>query len=530
MGCLTLLAGFTTMAPLPARGQAPAEVLMSPLPEGRRSQPELFGKVSRESGAAPSRIGKLPTYDIPAAAGASESGFDSLNRKRRKPKFYPGTKPLKRGTAAQPAASPSASSLTAAQRAPVAAAVAGTAPGQPARRRLRPDDDPFGQVGFYAGSFLTKTAVELSGGYDSNPARINNGSGSAFYMIAPELMMTSEWTRHALALDLRGSFTWFGSKIDCACLPGASSVPDSLDRPDLTGKLTGRIDVTRDLRIDSEARLRVATENPGSPSIDANLTRYVNYATLGGTVGAVRRFNRLELGVSGAVDRTAYEWSRFTDGSSASNHDRDLVQYGATARAAYEMTPGVKPFVEAAVDRRVHDIATDRSGYLRDSRGMTVKAGSTFELTRLVTGEASVGYLARRYDDARLGELSGLLTSASLVWTVTPLTTVKLTATSTIDETTVAGVPGVVNRSYAAQVDHSFRRWLVGTLKFSVGDARYEGSTRRDQSYSASAGLVYKLSRTVHLKGEFRRDWLHSSIAGSDYTASIVTLGLRFQR
>ena len=39
---------------------------------------------------APSRIGQIPTYGLPAANGAADSGFDSLNRVRKKPKLYPG--------------------------------------------------------------------------------------------------------------------------------------------------------------------------------------------------------------------------------------------------------------------------------------------------------------------------------------------------------------------------------------------------------------------------------------------------------
>jgi hypothetical protein len=39
---------------------------------------------------APSRIGQIPSYGLPAASGAADSGFDSLNRTRKKPKFYPG--------------------------------------------------------------------------------------------------------------------------------------------------------------------------------------------------------------------------------------------------------------------------------------------------------------------------------------------------------------------------------------------------------------------------------------------------------
>src|SRR5260370_11209634 len=39
---------------------------------------------------APSRIGQVPTYGLPAASGAAGSGFDSLNRTRTQPKLYPG--------------------------------------------------------------------------------------------------------------------------------------------------------------------------------------------------------------------------------------------------------------------------------------------------------------------------------------------------------------------------------------------------------------------------------------------------------
>ena len=33
---------------------------------------------------------QIPTYGLPAANGATDSGFDSLNRTRKKPKLYPG--------------------------------------------------------------------------------------------------------------------------------------------------------------------------------------------------------------------------------------------------------------------------------------------------------------------------------------------------------------------------------------------------------------------------------------------------------
>src|SRR3984885_2577986 len=95
---------------------------------------------------APSRIGKTPTYGIPAANGASDSGFDSLNRTRKKPKFYPGQAkpkpPAGPGSRAPVTTTPngrvrlSIPPSETANKPPVPPSMAGTADGQPPRKRL----------------------------------------------------------------------------------------------------------------------------------------------------------------------------------------------------------------------------------------------------------------------------------------------------------------------------------------------------------------------------------------------------------
>src|SRR6185369_6072739 len=146
------------------------------------------------------------------------------------------------------------------------------------------------------------------------------------------------------------------------------------------------------------------------------------------------------------------------DGETSSNDDRNFNRFGSELRARYEVTPGVKPFVEAGADERVHDILFDRSNLMRDSRGLYGKAGTSFELTRLLTGEMALGYGSRRYRDPSLPELSGFLIDGSLVWTATPLTTFKLTGKTTVNETTVAGVSGIVTREIGIETAHAFRR------------------------------------------------------------------------
>ena len=486
-----------------------------------------------KDGKAPSRIGNIPTYGIPAASGASGTGFDSLNRTRKKPKLFPGVpKPKFVGPGNGPLTPPKPGKVAA----PVSASVAGIAVGQPTRRALKPDDDPFGNVGFHTGSFLTKAAVEVWGGYNTNPGRITPPRSSAFYTISPELLSNSEWSRHSLTIDLRGSFTGYDTKFpptaDCNCLPPVqipSPVPTNIDTPSFNGKINGRIDVSRDTRINSELRMRVFTDNPGSPNIQVGLSKYPLATTAGATLGVEHDFNRLQVSVNGLADRTTYQDSQLTDGTSTTNDDRNFNQLGALSRVSYDLLPGVKPFGEIEGDTRTHDVNFDRSGYQRDSSGGYVKAGTTFEFSRLLTGEVAAGYSTRSYQDPRLDKLSGLLTSASLVWTATGLTTVRFDATSSIDETTLPGVSGSKSNDYSLTVDHAFRRWLIGTGKFGYGTSDYDG-TRFDKRYFVEGDLVYKLSRTFHIKAQVRHDWLASSIPGASSDATLVMLGIRVQR
>jgi hypothetical protein len=319
----------------------------------------------------------------------------------------------------------------------------------------------------------------------------------------------------------------------------------------LNAKADGRIDIHDSMHADLNARTLVSTDNPGSPNLQAGLSRLPIYATFGGGAGLTKGFNRLELTAKADAERTVYQDSLLTDGTTSSNRDRQYNQYTGGFRAAYETLPGVKPFIEASTDRRQHDLAVDNFGYQRNSKGLTIKGGSTFDLRGSLTGEFAVGYSQRSYDDPRFDRLAGLIGSASLVWTVDALTSVKFTGTSTIGESAVAGVPGVFYRDAGVQIDHAFRRWLIGTLKFGVGQDTYKGSNsgagaivcdcvqsdpgsnvadRVDYRYSAGAGLTYKIDRTVQIKGEFRQDWLRSNVAGVDYTASTFLVGLRLQR
>lgn len=513
--------------------------------------PPTFQKLSRPEQAqlgAPTTF--TPPQRPPSAAG--NTGFDSTNSRKAKAKAKPKARP---STDEQATAAKTPPAVISPYQKPFAtpgSKAFASAPGEPPLPELGPirkkptkrkahvePDDPYAALGIHSGGMTYFPAIELIGGYDTNPARTSGGKGASLYSVAPELRAQSNWSVHELKAELRGSYTGY-----------SPDTTPTLSRPNFNGKVDGRVDVTRDTRVDLGTRLLVATDNPGSPNLEAGLAKLPVFTRFGGNAGLGHKFNRLDVSIKADAERTVYQNSTLTDGASASNEDRNYNQFGGTLRGGYELSPGLTPFVEVGADTRRHDLNADLNGYRRNSNGLTGKVGSTFELSRLLVGEVAVGYTRRTYEDPRLNNLSGLIGNASLVWTVNALTSVKLSAASTVGESTIAGVSGVLYRDVGLQVDHSFRRWLIGSAKIGFGLDTYKGADvitgfdpicgcvvtspgggdRQDKRYSAGLGLTYKLSRTVQVKGEFRQDWLRSNVTGNDYQASIFMLGVRLQQ
>jgi hypothetical protein len=384
------------------------------------------------------------------------------------------------------------------------------------RRRVQ-EVDPYAQVGYRVGNLNLYPSIQESIGYDSNPNRLAPpAKGSFVSRTEGELRLQSDWSNHELAGFLRGAYSVYPE------VKGA-------DRPEGEGALRLRLDASRDTKFDVEGHYRLDTQRPGSPELNAPVTKRPLVSSFGASVGATQSFNRLQLELRGGVDRTEYEDAQLPSGAILRQSDRNVTQYNVRLRAGYELTPGVKPFVDVLADTRAYDQRIDDAGFRRSSDGLGVKAGSTFEITRTLTGEASAGLQTRRYDDPRLRELRGPLLDAALIWSMTPLTTVRLRAQTTVEETSLAFSSGALTQRATVEVQHDLRRnlSLIGAL--TVGETDYRGVQLREKGLTASARVEYKLTRAVVLRASFTHERLKSTAPGSDYTANTFLVGLRFQ-
>ncbi len=500
--------GSPFAAPLAQDGGRPPAV--------RRSRSDADEAVPAKAAATPDDPG-APNYGRPRVRKAKLY--------RPNPKSSPPLSPLVpyRGAPGQPKGqlnpvAPPANAVDPARPAPTVAVIP-----SPARLRRPPaEDDPFAPLGVNAGPLRLFPFVEASTGYETNPNQTTAGVRASPVLRANGgLDLRSDFSAHSLTASLRGGYSDF---------PRNSAA----DRPDASGLVDGRIDVTRDDHIDLEGRFTIATQTPGSPLLavpgSVFITNRPTIVSEGATLGGTHTFNRLSLGLRATFDRTQYGDATQSDGTQFRFSQDDYNDYGLIARAAYEVTPGLIPFLEAGGDARVRDEAVDLSGYFRDSRGVMARLGSTFEFSRLLTGTASGGYAERRYDDPRLRELRGPTFDGTLVYTFSPLTTVTLRGATTLSETTLAGASGAISRSVSLELAHTFfRNFTVGGIAtYQVN--QYQGASVNETFTQGTLKAAYGFSREVQLIASAARQRLDSSLLGSSYTDNIFLVGVRLQR
>ncbi|MGO4871179.1 MAG: outer membrane beta-barrel protein [Roseiarcus sp.] len=395
-------------------------------------------------------------------------------------------------------------------------------PAPPARRRPAADDKPFDPLGISVGDLKLTPYVEEDLGFASNPAlAAGPQKGSAFDTTEAGLSLQSDWSRSDLHGSLKGGYTDYFSDPQ-ANIPYGSGVLD------------GRLDVTRDLSFDAEGRFNVSKQTLASLGLvsggAAGASEHPLVETFGATLGGAQKFGDLTLALHGTLDRTIYQNATLPGGVFADLASDDFNDWGLRARASYQISPFISPFVEVDVDARRYDAAVDFNGYARNSDGTQALGGATLAFTQQLTGEASAGYGARAYQDARLPDMRSPLIDASLIWSATPLTTLTAKAQTTLADAVTAGASGTVTRTYTIDVAHALTRAV--TLGASAGYTSddYVGVALRDATANFGLRAEYHLSRDFVLKASATRQDYTSSAPNSNYIANVFMLGLRLQR
>ena len=191
-------------------------------------------------------------FGAPPASGASDTGFVSAEQAQYRLKYRKKKKP--ETALAETVTRPAAPIQQRAQKEnPAEGLITSSIPSTAGPlKRTKEEEEPYGPVGVREGAFLLKPSIEVTEGYDDNPLRVQSGPGSAFTTVKSELSGKSDWSRHELSFDLRGSFTHYTDI-------------DHNDRPDGAAIVRARIDVTKTTHIELMELAALTTQIAGTP-------------------------------------------------------------------------------------------------------------------------------------------------------------------------------------------------------------------------------------------------------------------------
>jgi hypothetical protein len=472
-------------APRPEPGEpAPAP---APIPATRpRADPdaEAAAEAARRARARRgSRVNALPARREAATRAESLAGARGLSR-------APNTAVNQPGEIAPP---------------PGLAPPPPTPPGTPPA-----EDDPFAALGFRLGSLIVRPRLFQGLGYDDNPDR--NGAtedGAVFSRTEAEIA----FEREDGASVTEGRLT---ASLDAYRDEAISNRP----RLDAALDHAGRLAEATDYAL--AGALTIETEGPGdapAPGVTAERRPLTVSGSL--SAGVTHEVGAAALSLRGSLDRETFDAVRFTDGSSLSQAERDVTSYRLAWRAAHAATTGLRPFVEAGIERRVFDVVRDAGGLTRDSATATLSAGLEADLADDLGGEASIGYALRRFDDRRLETTGGLVFDASLLYTVSALTRLSLDAGTSLSDDAGQGASYTIGLGLEHDLLRNLRLDAEADVEVDTADA---GET----TLGLGLGAEWRISREVAVTGRYNYERVWSE--GPDSVTNVVLFGLTLRR
>lgn len=404
----------------------------------------------------------------------------------------------------------------------------GVTPAKPApelqsvSQRPHPDYDA---LGIRAGSFLIFPHADLSESYDSNVYATDTGVKSDFFTeLVPDVAVDSNWNNHALALDAGGDIKRYSSQV-------------SENVSDAHAAANGRLDVLRDIYFLGGLQYQRLHEDRTSPNSIIGQKNPTEYQVAGGGLGYVHESGRLGLRIDGDANYYTYDNAQTSTGATVDETTRNRVEYEVKPRLQYEIVPGYFAFVQASGNVRQYQAKFDQNGFQRDSSGWEADAGTAIEVTRLISGEVYAGYLSQTYSDSRLRPVSGVGFGANLLWSVTQLTSVRLTLSRIVQETivtstvgtTVTDASGDLTTGAGLSVEHELLRNVLLTAGVDYTQDAFQGITRTDDSYSGTAGTRYLINRYLSANLNFTYTKRNSTQSINDYDRELVMAQLHTQ-
>ena len=378
--------------------------------------------------------------------------------------------------------------------------------------RARPE---YNAAGISVGSFRLYPTLAAGFSADDNIFRATDSTSDTFWTLSPRLDLRSGWANDALQ---------FYAQLDRYAYDDHST--ESHTNWIVGG--AGKFGIAQGSYLSGDAYYYDTHESRISPDLSEAALSPTRYRRAHADTTGLVTFNRLALSATFDYDRYDFDDTKLAGGGLINNGDRNRNVYEATGKASYELAPNQAIFAQFTYDKRDFDRLFDRNGEDRTSDGYRIDSGAAMMITPLVQATAYAGYLQQNYA-APLKDASGFDFNAQIDWFATQLLTAHLTASRTIEDTTIAGASSVDVRAIGVSADYELLRNFILQPHFEYSDNKFDGIARDDKITSAGLEGRYLMNEYLTAYAAYDYQRRATDAVGRKFTDNLFTVGLRGQ-
>jgi hypothetical protein len=379
--------------------------------------------------------------------------------------------------------------------------------------------------GIALGAFTLVPQIEINVGVDSNVFAQNASLGptqSLYTAVTPTLDLRSEWLNHSLHVLASGTIGWYGA----APTQNFQNYGILVD---------GRIDIRNDFYATYATGFRRSTEALGTPNVAfAQAPTVVDVLPI--EIGLYQQFNRVFYQLSARAARFWYQDHSVILSTGLPGSSRDRFEYGETFKLGYQLFEDLSVFVAPSFSQIRYLETINSVGQARNSDGMNLSVGATWQINAISMLEGSVGYQGTNFSSG-LGNSSALSYGLSGTYTGYSPLTVRPYISRTINQSALSQYKDFVSTTVAVDFTYLIHdAWtLAGGLLFSVADySPIEGSganPRTDYFFRGQIGLLYSIRPEIQIGPffEYSRGSSTDSL-GPSYDRQIYSIRLIAKR
>lgn len=351
--------------------------------------------------------------------------------------------------------------------------------------RSRPD---FDALGIPVGSFYLFPKVQTGVGFSSNVLlNADNKKSDAFAVVAPEVRLQSDWSLHQLSLRAGLEATRYASVT-------------SRNQTEFVVDARGRYDFAEGISASGQASVQRLFETPFSGAIPSDLSNLSSYVLGYGAVRGEYRMGQFRGLLSG--DYSHYKFGNVDRlGGALNQRERDRDIWRGTAQGEFALTPSTSIFARAGYDQTRYDEFLSTGLRNRDSDGYRISAGANLDLSGLLRGTVSIGYVKRNFISPQFNDVSGLTAEARIEYFPSELTTFTLEASRSVQDANISNLNAFFDNQVSLRADHELLRNLILNAVVEVSRQDYLQSDSLNKIMRASAGARYLATPRYGLEG-----------------------------